>query len=167
MFQRKGARICWLYSYQEWLNRFLVPLTISDVLWASFFNFNLLFPAVFPSCNFLKEFLPSYHFCYTIFISSTTCEGESLVKLPTRCDRILLVICLLLRSIHNWYLVWPWSEHAHIITISRMVDFCESYSPFHVCLTIRPFAHLVYATSSLRNKAVVRSPWRVKLYTGV
>jgi hypothetical protein len=90
MFQRKGARICWLYSYQEWLNRFLVPLTISDVLWASFFNFNLLFPAVFPSCNFLKEFLPSYHFCYTIFISSTTCEGESLVKLPTRCDRIRL-----------------------------------------------------------------------------
>jgi hypothetical protein len=32
---------------------------------------------------------------------------------------------------------------------SRMVDFCESYSPFHVCLTIRPSAHLVYATSHL------------------
>ena len=31
----------------------------------------------------------------------------------------------------------------------RVVDFCESYSPFHVCLTIRPFAHLVYATSHL------------------
>jgi hypothetical protein len=30
-----------------------------------------------------------------------------------------------------------------------MVDFCESYSPFHVCLTIRPFAHFVYATSHL------------------
>jgi hypothetical protein len=27
--------------------------------------------------------------------------------------------------------------------------FCESYSPFHVCLTIRPSAHLVYATSYL------------------
>ena len=27
--------------------------------------------------------------------------------------------------------------------------FCESYSPFNVCLTIRPFAHLVYATSHL------------------
>jgi hypothetical protein len=45
------------------------------------------------------------------------------------------------------YLGWLWSEHAHIIPISRMVDFCERYSPFHVCLTIRPFAHLVYATS--------------------
>ena len=33
--------------------------------------------------------------------------------------------------------------------ISRMVDFCESYSPFHVCLTIRPSAHLVYTTSHL------------------
>ena len=46
--------------------------------------------------------------------------------------------------------------------ILRMVDFCESYSPFHVCLTIRPsyspfhvcltirpFAHLVYTTSHL------------------
>jgi len=30
-----------------------------------------------------------------------------------------------------------------------MVDFCESYSPFHVSLTIHPSAHLVYATSHL------------------
>jgi hypothetical protein len=36
-----------------------------------------------------------------------------------------------------------------ILPISRMVDFCESYSPIHVCLTIRPSAHLVYATSHL------------------
>jgi hypothetical protein len=44
---------------------------------------------------------------------------------------------------------YPWSEHVHIILISRMVDFCETYSPIHVCLTIRPSAHLVYATSHL------------------
>jgi hypothetical protein len=60
-----------------------------------------------------------------------------------------LVICLLSHFIHIWYLGWPWSEHAHIIPISRMVDFCESHSPFHVCLTIRPSAHLVYVTSHL------------------
>jgi hypothetical protein len=30
-----------------------------------------------------------------------------------------------------------------------MVIFCESYSPFYVCLTIRLFAHPVYATSHL------------------
>ena len=60
-----------------------------------------------------------------------------------------LVIFLFSHFIHIWYLDWPWSEHAHIIPISRMVDFCESYSPFHVCLTIRPFAHFVYATSHL------------------
>jgi hypothetical protein len=60
-----------------------------------------------------------------------------------------LVICLLSHFIHIWYLDWPWSEHAHIIPISRMVDFCESYSPFHVCLTIHPSAHLVYTTSHL------------------
>jgi hypothetical protein len=60
-----------------------------------------------------------------------------------------LVICLLSHFIHIWYLDWPWSEHAHIIPISRMVDFCESYSPSHVCLTIRPSAYLVYATSHL------------------
>ena len=60
-----------------------------------------------------------------------------------------LVICLLSHFIHIWYLDWPWSEHAHIIPTSRMVEFCESYSPFHVCLTIRPSAHLVYATSHL------------------
>jgi hypothetical protein len=113
-----------------------------------------------------------------------------------------LVICLLSHFIHTLHLDWPWSEHAHIIPISRMVDFCEShsdhgqtmipdmnkmrqktndklrtqdvrtdvwsskhekgnnscknqpyfcetYSPFYVCLNIGPFAHLVYATSYL------------------
>ena len=60
-----------------------------------------------------------------------------------------LVICILSHFIHIWYLGWPWSEHAHIIPISRMFDFSESYSPFHVCLTICPFAYLVYATSHL------------------
>jgi hypothetical protein len=33
-----------------------------------------------------------------------------------------LVVCLLSHFIHIWYLDWPWSEHAHIIPISRMVD---------------------------------------------
>jgi hypothetical protein len=60
-----------------------------------------------------------------------------------------LVICLLSHFIHIWNPGWPWHEHAHNIPISRMVDFGESYSPFYVCLTIRPFAHLVYATSHL------------------
>jgi hypothetical protein len=60
-----------------------------------------------------------------------------------------LVICLLSHFIHIWYLGWPWFEHVQIMPISPMVDFCESYSPFHVCLTIRPFAHFVYATSHL------------------
>ena len=71
---------------------------------------------------------------------------------PYICPHILcmqLVICLLLDFIHIWYLGWPWSEHAHTIPISWMVDFCESYSPFHVCLTICLFAHLVYAISHL------------------
>ena len=62
-----------------------------------------------------------------------------------------LVICLLSHFIHIWYLGWPWSEHAHILPISRMVDFCESCSPFRVCLTIRQSAHLVYATSLLSH----------------
>ena len=71
---------------------------------------------------------------------------------PYVCLHILctqLVICLLLDFIHTWYLGWPWSEHAHIIPISRIVYICASYSPFHVCLTICPSAHLVYATSHL------------------
>jgi hypothetical protein len=58
-----------------------------------------------------------------------------------------LDVCLLSHFIHIWYLGWPWSEHAHIIPISWMVDFCESYSYFLVCLTIHSSAHLVYATS--------------------
>jgi hypothetical protein len=62
-----------------------------------------------------------------------------------------LVICLLSHFIHTLYLGWPWSELAHILLISRMVDFCESYSPFHVCLIIRPSAHLVYAIKQKTN----------------
>ena len=62
-----------------------------------------------------------------------------------------LVICLLSHFIHIWYLGWPRSEHAHSIPISRMVAICESYGPFHVSLTICPFAHLVYATSLLSH----------------
>jgi hypothetical protein len=68
------------------------------------------------------------------------------VRLHILCTQ--LVICLLLDLIHIWYLGWPWSGHAHI-PISRMVYFCESYSPFHVYLTICPFAHLVYAINHL------------------
>ena len=69
------------------------------------------------------------------------------VRLHILCTQ--LVICLLSHFIHIWYIGWSCSEHVHIIPISQMVDFCESYSPFHVCLTICPFAHLVYATSHL------------------
>jgi hypothetical protein len=49
-----------------------------------------------------------------------------------------LVICLLSHFIHIWYIDWPWSEHAHSIPISWMVDFCECYSPFHVWPYVRP-----------------------------
>ena len=62
---------------------------------------------------------------------------------------LVYITSLLLDFIHIWYLGWPWSEHVHIVPISWIVDFCESYSPFHVCFTIRPSAHLVYATSHL------------------
>ena len=77
----------------------------------------------------------SFHVCLTIYPSHILCTQ--------------LVICLLSHFIHIWYHGWPWSEHAQIIPISQMVDFCKSYSPFHVCLTICPSAHLVYATSHL------------------
>jgi hypothetical protein len=43
------------------------------------------------------------------------------------------------------------SEHAHIIPISRMADFCESYGPFHVCLTICPSAHKRQMTSCVHK----------------
>ena len=53
----------------------------------------------------------------------------------------------------EWWVYWNTlfrpTVRPHIIPISRMVNFCKSYSPFHVCLTIRPSAHLVYATSHL------------------
>jgi hypothetical protein len=81
-----------------------------------------------------------------------------------------LVICLLLDFIHIWYLSWPWFEHVHIIQISRMVDVCESCSPFHVCLIICPFAHLVFATSLVALYSYLVSwlamIWACAYYTG-
>ena len=76
-----------------------------------------------------------------------------------------LIICLLSHFIHIWYPGWPWSEHAHNIPISRMADFCESYSPFHVCLTIRPFTHLVYATSHSYLVSWLAMIWACAYYT--
>jgi hypothetical protein len=54
-----------------------------------------------------------------------------------------------MRMLRSWPIKIPNMNYAHIIPFSRMVDFCESHSPYHVCLTICPFAHLVYATSHL------------------
>jgi hypothetical protein len=84
--------------------------------------------------DFCESYNP-FHVCLTIRRPHILCTQ--------------LVICLLSHFIHIWYLGWPWSEYAHIVPISWMVDFCERYSPFHVCLTIYPFAHLVYATIHL------------------
>jgi hypothetical protein len=75
-----------------------------------------------------------------------SCKNQPTVKSRSHLLCTELVICLLSHFIHIWYLGWSWSEHTHIIPISWMVGFCKSYSPFHVCLTICPFAHLVYAT---------------------
>ena len=84
--------------------------------------------------DFCESYNP-FHVCLTIRRPHILCTQ--------------LVICLLSHFIHIWYLGWPWSEYAHIMPISWMVDFCESYSLFHVCFTICLFAHLVYATSHL------------------
>jgi hypothetical protein len=82
--------------------------------------------------DFCESYSP-FHVCLT------TCPFAHLVYATSHLSHF----------IHIWYLDWPWSQHAHIMPISQMVDFCESYSPFHVCLTIRPSTHLVYATSHL------------------
>ena len=42
-----------------------------------------------------------------------------------------------------------WRSTIPPISTKEDGDFCESYCPFHVCLTICLFAHLVYATSHL------------------
>jgi hypothetical protein len=65
-------------------------------------------------------------------------HGQSRYKIWIKCDKRQMTSC-----IHKMCE----RTHAHFIPISRIVDFCESYSPFHVCLIICPLAHLVYATS--------------------
>jgi hypothetical protein len=53
----------------------------------------------------------------------TMCMLRSCVRRHILCTQ--LVICLLSHFIHIWYLGWPRTEHAHIIPISRMVDFAR------------------------------------------
>jgi hypothetical protein len=63
------------------------------------------------------------------------------MRQKTSCVHKMCGRTYVLDFIHIWYLQnlgWPWSEDAHIIPISRMVDFCESYSPFHICLRFLP-----------------------------
>jgi hypothetical protein len=90
--------------------------------------------SISPMDNICESHSP-FHICLTTFAFAYLCTQ--------------LVICLFSHFIHIWHLGWPWSEYAHIIPISRMVDIYESHISFHVCLTTRPFAHLVYATSHL------------------
>jgi hypothetical protein len=73
-----------------------------------------------------------------------------------------------MRMLRSWPIKIPnmnkMRQKTNIIPISRMVDFCESYSPFHVCLTIRPFAHLVYATSHLSFVAFYWTDRRTRVF---
>jgi hypothetical protein len=91
--------------------------------------------------DFCESYSP-FHVCLTI------CPFAHLVYATSHLSHF----------IHIWYLDWPWSRHAHIMPISRMVDFCESCSPFHVCLTIRPSAHL----GNRHNMRMPRS-WPIKI----
>jgi hypothetical protein len=117
---RKVLQKCKLFHVQFVNTLIIPPLTEWWVYWNT-----LVHPSVRPSLNLVYAVRPSLN----------------LVYVPSHLSFVGFY--------SYWYLGWPWSEHAHIISILRMVDFCESCSPFHVCLTICPFAHLVYATSHL------------------
>ena len=144
-----------MVDFCESYSPFQVCLTICPFAHFVYATSNLSFVAFY---SYLVSDWPWYQHAHIIPISGMVefCESYSpfhvcLTIRPSAhfvlCTQ--LVICLLLDFIHIWYFGWPSSEHVHIIPISRMVDLCESYSPFHVCLTIYPFAHLVYSTSHL------------------
>jgi hypothetical protein len=60
------------------------------------------------------------------------------------------IICTWSDHGQSRYQIWIKCDKRQMTScIHKMCDFCKSYSPFHVCLTIYPFAHLVYATSHL------------------
>jgi hypothetical protein len=96
-------------------------------------------------CAFSDQGQPRYQIwikCDKRLIAYTRCADGRMVKQTWK--GLQLSQKSTIREIGN---IWACSDH--IIPISQMVDFCESWSPFHVCLTIRPSAHLVYATSHL------------------
>jgi hypothetical protein len=75
-----------------------------------------------------------------------------------------LVICHLSHFIHIWYLDWPWAEHAHIIPILRMVDFCESLSPSYSQTNMKRGTTLA-RINHLWNRYNMRMPrsWSIKI----
>jgi hypothetical protein len=54
-----------------------------------------------------------------------------------------------MRMLRSWPNMNKIQQKTNYKIRTQMVDFCESYSPFHVCMTIHPSAHLVYASSHL------------------
>ena len=115
----------------------------SHLSFVAFYSYLVSWLAMIWACAYYTDFKEGWF----LFVIALFMFVWPYVRSHILCTQ--LVICLLSHFIHIWYLGWPWSEHAHIMPISRMVDFYESYSTFHVYLTIRPFAHLVYATSHL------------------
>jgi hypothetical protein len=107
----------------------LKPFFLSISLFWSFEHF--LYHRLFISyCKFICIIIAIM--CYHLYLIHPHSQSGGYTGIPLSVRPSvrpsLNLVYVLLHFIHIWYPGWPWSEHAHIIPISRMVDFCESNS---------------------------------------
>jgi hypothetical protein len=84
------------------------------------------------------------HFIHIWYICACSDHGQPRYQIWIKCDKRQMTSC-----VHKMCGRTYGQTNMKRATILTNINHPESYSPFHVCLTICPFAHLVYATSHL------------------
>ena len=157
----------WNHKIQKNYCIIIPPLAEWWVYWNT-----LVRPSVRPSLNHVYVTSHLFVFCWILFIFGVLAGHDLSMHILYRFHGWLIFA----RVIALFMFVWPY-VHPHIFCTQLVICLYHilfifgilvghdlsmhilsrfhgwlifaSYSPFHVCLTICPFAHLVYATSHL------------------
>jgi hypothetical protein len=116
---------------------------LSHLSFVTFYSYLVSWLAMIWACPYYTDFTDGWFFeSYSPFhVCLTICPSTHLVYATSHLSFDAFYSYLV-----SWLtMIWACTYY------TDFTDgwFCESYSPFHVCLTICPSTHLVYATSHL------------------
>jgi hypothetical protein len=140
-----------LYRFHGWLIfarvialfMFVWPYVRSHILCMQLVICLLSWPIKIPNMNKMRQKTSYVHqMCERTYGQTNMKRAITLTKINHPWNR------------HNMYMLRSWPTkipNSAYYTDFTNGWFCERYSPFHVCLSICQFAHLVYATSLLSH----------------